>query len=458
MTKDHATKTTGAVLDDGTLVEMLHDRANHRTGLIRYADGSWTEEDRIKRPGRVDLAPYSASNPLIENSIVRFPSRPEAFESEAALVQEVRSFIHRYVDLSETFEQIAAYYVLFSWVHDAFNELPYLRVRGDYGTGKTRFLAIVGSLCYKPIFGSGASTVSPIFHLLDQFGGTLVIDEADFRFSDEKADLIKILNNGNVNGFPVLRSMTNQKNGEISPRAFRVFGPKIIATRGSYDDKALESRFITEDMGHRALRNDIPINLPSEHETEALHLRNKLLTYRFQRRASVSANADLIDSAIDARLNQVFVPLLSIIGDEDVQTAIMARAREHHDERRSERAESIEARVLTILRHLFNTISGVGVAVGDVTSLFVANYGADSPRPMTPRRIGTIIRTKLGLRTQKSNGRFVVPVSEQAKLARLYDSYGVGEDEVAALTADVSDDLVWEPTADGEVGTSGTLR
>jgi hypothetical protein len=57
------------------------------------------------------------------------------------------------------FEQIASYYVLFSWVYDAFNELPYLRVRGNAGSGKTRLLLMVGSLCYKPIFASGASTV-----------------------------------------------------------------------------------------------------------------------------------------------------------------------------------------------------------------------------------------------------------------------------------------------------------
>ena len=143
----------------------------------------------------------------------------------------------------------------------------HLRVRGDYGTGKTRFLLIVGSIAYKPIFGSGASTVSPIFHLLEQFSGTLVIDEADFRFSDEKADLVKILNNGNVRGFPVLRAVAH-KNGEFSPYAFHVYGPKIIASRGTYDDKALESRFISEDMGGRSLRKDIPINLPKEFETE----------------------------------------------------------------------------------------------------------------------------------------------------------------------------------------------
>jgi hypothetical protein len=67
-------------------------------------------------------------------------------------------------------------------VYDAFNEFPYLRFRGDYGTGKSRALIVVGSLCYKAYFASGASTVAPIFHTLDLFRGTLILDEADFRF------------------------------------------------------------------------------------------------------------------------------------------------------------------------------------------------------------------------------------------------------------------------------------
>src|SRR5208282_3153868 len=108
------------------------------------------------------------------------------------------------------FEGIATYYVLLTWLYDAFNELPYLRLRGDFGTGKTRALLVVGSLCYKPFFASGASTVSPLFHILDAFRGTLILDEADFRFSDEKAEIVKILNNGNMRGMAVLRTMINR--------------------------------------------------------------------------------------------------------------------------------------------------------------------------------------------------------------------------------------------------------
>src|SRR6185369_1755469 len=120
---------------------------------------------------------------------------------------------------SASFEAIASAYALFTWIYDAFNEVPYLRVRGDFGTGKSRFLQTVGSICYKPIFASGASTISPVFRILDAFRGTLVIDESDFRASDEKAEMVKILNNGNARGFPVLRSeATPQK--EFNPTAF----------------------------------------------------------------------------------------------------------------------------------------------------------------------------------------------------------------------------------------------
>src|SRR5262249_36224731 len=189
----------------------------------------------------------------------------------------------RYVDLSPTFEKVATYYVVLTWLYDAFNELPYLRLRGDYGSGKTRALLTIGSLCYKGFFASGASTVSPLFHTLDAFRGTLIFDEADFRFSDERAAIVKILNNGNVRGMPVLRTVMNRQR-EFNPQAFHVFGPKIVASRGRYDDKALESRFITEEMAGRSLRNNIPINLPDSFEDEWRALRTKLRLYRFSPR------------------------------------------------------------------------------------------------------------------------------------------------------------------------------
>jgi len=190
--------------------------------------------------------PVSGSNNLIKHGVIKFPSFAEVYGSINKLIGEIRAYIHRYVDLDPEFEMVAAHYVLLSWVYDRFNEVPYLRMLGDYGTGKTRFLQIIGSICYKPIFVSGASSMSPIFHSLNSFSGTLILDEADFKFSDAKSDMVKILNNGTLKGFPVLRCEGNSK-GQYNPRAFQVFGPKIIATRHHYSDPALESRLITNE-------------------------------------------------------------------------------------------------------------------------------------------------------------------------------------------------------------------
>src|SRR5207253_6706684 len=311
--KQAARPTVSTVLPDGSLVEMVYQES--RTLFCVSKDGAFRHETNLVVNGQ-RLVPYSPRNNLLTNEVVLFPSEPLEYESEAKLVEDIRGFIHRYVDISPLFEQIASYYVLFTWVYDAFNELPYLRLRGDPGAGKTRFLLTVGSVCYKPIFASGASTVSPLFRLLDSFRGTLVIDEGDFRVSDERAEVVKILNNGNARGFPVLRSEVTGQRGEFNPRAYQVFGPKLVASRGFFEDRALESRFITEEMGQHRLRDDVPINLPPAHAAEALRLRNQLLLFRFRNRGRCLPSEALVDRTIEPRLNQVFVPLLSVIEDD----------------------------------------------------------------------------------------------------------------------------------------------
>jgi len=121
--------------------------------------------------------------------------------------------------------------------------------------------------------------VSPIFRIINQFHGTLILDEADFRFSDTTAEMIKILNSGYQKGIVVLRTEGDKV---FETKAFDVFCPKIIATRERYFDLALESRFLVEETGIRSLRDDIPLNLPAKFWDEALALRNKLLMWRFK--------------------------------------------------------------------------------------------------------------------------------------------------------------------------------
>jgi hypothetical protein len=270
-----------------------------------------------------------------------------------------------------------------------------------------------------------------------------VFDEADFRFSDEKAEMVKILNNGNVHGLPVLRTMMNRQR-EFNPQAFRVFGPKIVATRGSYDDKGLESRFLTEDMGGRALRSDIPINLPPDFKNEARDLRNRLLMYRFRERSATKLDAGLLDPRLEPRSNQILLPLLSVVREPGLREGLKAVAREAQANVAADRGLLVEAQVLEVLSRLM-TSSQRPLSVAEVTAGVIERFGSDHDRPITNRWIGGLLRKRLNLRTHKSHGVYVVPVSERGKVNLLCARYAIDQ-------ADGGKPAVQS----GDVGTSGT--
>lgn len=423
VTKKRRLPTVSMVAPDGTLLEMVSDLARAMTAFARYKDGVWDLVTEHQLPDGRRLVPLSSRNNLVEHGVVRFATGPSEYGSESELSSSVRSFIHRYVNVSPGFERVATAYVLLSWIGDAFNELPYLRVRGAPGTGKTRFLLTVGSLCYKPIFASGASTVSPIFRILDLVKGTLVLDESDFRFSDEKAELVKILNNGNARGFPVLRTETVPGSKEFNPRAYHVFGPKLIATRGFFDDAALESRFLTEEMDSLRLRDDIPISLPAEHEQEALGLRNQLLLFRFRNYDKPRNLAANVDRSLEPRLAQIFAPLLAIVKDEETLANLRDLARTYDRELAEDRLHDVASEILGVIRELWSSGAN-SPAVKEIAVRFKERHGEEYPH-MTPKRIGWFIRRKLGLETVKSKGVYILPSSEAPKLKRFFERYGL---------------------------------
>jgi hypothetical protein len=418
--------TASAVLPTGELVEMVYDHEARTTRFVCGTADAWGYEESIELAPAERLVPYSPTNNLVKHAVVLFPSEPAEYGAETALVSRIRNFVRRHVEVSEEFELIATYYVLFTWVYDAFHEVPYVRVRGGYGSGKTRFLLTVGSLCRLPIFASAASTVSPVFRLLDSFRGTLILDEGDFRYSDEKSEIVKILNNGNARGFPVLRTEVSPKK-EFDPRAYQVFGPKIIATRGFFQDRALESRCVSEDMRGGQIRSGIPLNLDASFHEEARSIRNQLLLYRLRHfkdaRAEVRAGA----RDLEPRLQQIFGPLCSVISDASEREKVIALVSKLNEDLVEERSEAAEAQVLEVIRDL--VAEGSRLAIQDITRLFLARYGDQYERRVTPRWIGSLVRRRLGLKPSRTTGVFTLGPEDVARLSSLYVRYGVEPDK-----------------------------
>ncbi len=113
-----------------------------------------------------------------------------------SLLQDIERFIKKYVDLSVSFCKFASYYILLSWIYDRFHTLPYLRFIGDTGCGKSRALDTVGGICYKATIVSGCVTPAPIYRMLRRWNGTMILDEADLKNSDEYSEVVTILNCG----------------------------------------------------------------------------------------------------------------------------------------------------------------------------------------------------------------------------------------------------------------------
>jgi hypothetical protein len=181
-------------------------------------------------------------------------------------------------------------------------------------------------------------------------------------------------------------------------------------------------------MGQRRLRDDIPINLTDEHKEHARRLRNKLLMFRFRNLGKRKIVPTLVDRTIEPRLNQVFIPLLSVIEDENARSEIKSIAREYHKQIINERGMETEAQVLEVIRELSE--SGDEPSIKEITRSFVDNYGEDYERRVTPKWVGGIVRKKLKIKTEKKRDGFAIPASEIDKLARLYEKFGIIEKDI----------------------------
>src|SRR5438445_9917540 len=89
--------TVPTVLPDGSLAEMVC--RENRTLFCVSKDGEFRYETNLLVSGQ-RLVPYSPRNNLLTNEVVLFPSEPSEYESESKLVEGIKTFIHRYVDIS----------------------------------------------------------------------------------------------------------------------------------------------------------------------------------------------------------------------------------------------------------------------------------------------------------------------------------------------------------------------
>lgn len=423
MKKNHKYKSK--YIKNNTLYEMVYDKTKEDVHFV-YLDNQLKPQyvDNIKDKNKTI---YPILNNLVKNEVILFPSEVEMNINEKQLIEDIKKFVHKYLQVSRFFENIIPYYILLTWIYDKFPELPYLRVIADYGSGKSRFLKVVGSLCYKPMFTFGATTSAPIFRIIENFNGTLILDEADLHFSDTTVELIKILNSGYQKGIPVLRCAEN-KNYDI--QSFDVYGPKIIATRKEFKDDALESRFIVEKMDGTLTRKDIPLNLPESFNQEATKLRNQLLAWRLQKHINFVYQYPDPIPGIEPRLNQIILPLLSIVDDPTVTKQLEDFIKEYNKHLKTKRGLSLYAVILEVIVSLI-TKGYKEITLKDISMAYKQMFTSDEVKELSPRSIGKIVKNDLKINTiRKRDGYILDNQSLSSNIERLIEKYDIPCEQV----------------------------
>lgn len=401
--------------------------------LVQWLDdpeGSPEFYEKLQADDGVEIHPLATK--LVEGGTVLLPSTYEEYGTDHELFLEIRNFINSFVHLDDTaFRTMACCYVMLSWMHDRFYALPYLRAHGDYGTGKSRLIQVVGSICYRPILAGGATTASPIFRIIQRLHGTLVIDEADFSKSDLWEEIVKILNAGYQRGQGhVLRSERAGEGEPFDVHAYDCYGPKILSTRKKFSDAALESRCFSHTMPLiKNLKEDMPFVLDEEFFGRAQRLRNQLLLWRLRNYNRVKVNSrERLPGLkyVEPRAVQIMQPVLACTASEAVKRTVLDEAIKYAKQMDTNRQEGLEGVAAQAAIHFWDLQRKPRSMLLKTVTEYLQSRG--DTKDIKSRTVGALLRN-VGIDVRPSGGEACVFLSEELA-QRVAGHYGVERHQI----------------------------
>lgn len=316
-------------LPDGRVAEIVATPKGDGTRFCIFRPGtkevSFLEE--IRDATRI-IKPAGGS--WVKDRALSLPTEPDFTEPEPQkLFTQLVGYIERFFEGDSSLLYVSALYAMLTWRIHQINEVPYLRVLGEPGSGKSRWLLASSLLCYRAALPSVDFTESPLFRLLDAVHeATFAIDEAD-RKTALHDPFTQFMRAGMERDKFVWRSDPTGEGQAHEPRPFPCFGPKLLAAARPFRDDALESRTLSFSLPLRDVPERISVNTPPEQYTESTKLRNLLFGYRVMNYAKADAFRERMRTAADkmraarmeGRAMQIGTALLAIASEVEFPPA-----------------------------------------------------------------------------------------------------------------------------------------
>lgn len=229
----------------------------------------------------------------------------------AVLLDDVRSFIRRFVVLDDHQSVAVTLWVAHTHCFEAFSCTPYLAVSSPQKrSGKTRLLEVLELLVREPLPTANISDAA-LFRVIDQRQPTLLIDEVDAIFGkkSQRDELRGIINAGYRRGATTHR-MGGTNNTTL--QTFSVYCPKAFAGIGdclpdTITDRAIPIRLErqTRDLQAERFRH-------REVAPEGHGLRDRLADWLEPQHDYLVETRPVLPDELDDRAQDVWEPLLAI--------------------------------------------------------------------------------------------------------------------------------------------------
>jgi len=375
------TEPTEKIIQKPTLLtkDFLAEEVWNREGTPQFYV-KYFNEDKNELKDRLDLGEKDqrdrpiiyvpVDNSALRKGLVILPSEPKETTFKEVF-DKIDSFALRCYDAvgQEPYVKLLTSVAASSWFIDRFvaNQTfdiagagkfaPIIPIRGPSESGKNRLAFVLRLLSYRPYFEMSTYRVPSLYRPLDLWGGTLVLDEADFANTNEKSELIHFLN-CRATGTPISRQdATNPRETDV----FANFGLTILTQRRAFDDNATESRclpYYSEKTDRK-----LPTVETDDMLKEGLELQNMMfyLRLKFYRAVTID-KAAWIDEISDPRLVSSLLPLLALSKFEpDIEKTISVVVKNIAKLKVEQKSNSQDGTLLNSLweKELFAVYSGI---------------------------------------------------------------------------------------------------
>lgn len=227
------------------------------------------------------------------------------------LIHGLIALIRAYVILSYASALAVALWIIGTWCYREFPRWPLLLINApERECGKTQLLKVVEMLVFRPLETANV-TLAVLFRVINEYGPTLLIDEAD-TFMDGKSEMTGIINSGYQAGSVVMRVETDKK-GSMECCSYLVYGPKALAgiTLERHLQDATMSRGIQIPM-RRKTRADKVERLRAADPAVFADMRSRICRFVRDNQETLAKGWDELPEQLGDRQQDNWEPLLAI--------------------------------------------------------------------------------------------------------------------------------------------------